>query len=90
MFAIENFDVTPDIEDIPVNPTLIPVKFYKAKLNNVDFSGTYLAGCDFSGAEIGNVEFENADMRNAKFPVKYRETLQMSDEQKQEICWVKD
>lgn len=84
------FDIAPDMKDIPFNPTLIPTSFRNATLKNVDFRGSFLAGCDFSGAKIGRINFAEADMKNAKFPMEYRDQLELSDEQKNSILWVKE
>ncbi len=84
------FDVASDMKDIPFNPTIIPVSFRNATLKNVDFRGTFLAGCDFSGAKIGRINFAEADMKDAKLPMEYRDELELSEEQKKDIHWVKD
>lgn len=83
-------DVLPYSEENILNLTLIPVSFHNAILQNVDFSGAFLAECDFHNARIGRVNFEGADMRNSRIDKKYKDILQLSEEQKNSICWLSE
>lgn len=89
-FEASRLDVAPDMDNNPLNPTLIPVSFREAKLQNIDFRGAFLTGCDFRGAEIGRVNFEGADLTGAKLPEKYREIPELTEEQRKSIDWIKE
>lgn len=83
-------DVAPDMVNNPLNPSLIPVSFRGAKLQNIDFRRAFLRGCDFREAEIGRVNFEGADLTGAKLPEKYREIPELTEEQRKSIDWIKE
>lgn len=81
-------DVVPYSEEVPVNLAMIPVSFRNATLKNVDFSGAFLAECDFREAEMERINFEGADLSRAKMDAKYRDLLELTEEQKDSINWV--
>ena len=83
-------DVLPYSEEMPLNPAMIPANFRNATLKNVDFSGAYLAECDFRNACIGRINFAGADLRGAKIDSKYKELWDLTEEQKNSICWLSE
>ena len=81
-------DVLPYEETIPLNPAFLPASFRNATIKNVDFSGSFLAECDFRNASIGRVNFEGADLSGAKLDAKYKDVMNLTEEQKNSISWV--
>jgi uncharacterized protein YjbI with pentapeptide repeats len=87
-FVQSRFDINPEMDDMPMNPTMLPTKFCDAELKNVDFRGCWLGGCDFRGATLEEILFDEADLTNTIIASKYRDVLKLSEAQKKVVCWV--
>ncbi len=71
-----------------ITPGIYPVSFRECVLDNVNFSYCDLRNCDFENADMRKAVFDSAKLKGARMNMKYRDKLNLSQEQKEEIVWI--
>ena len=74
--------------DGEVTPGIFPVSFRNATLDRVNFMFCDLRNCDFEGAVMKEIVFDGAKLSGARINSCYRDQLDFTKEQMQEIIWI--
>jgi uncharacterized protein YjbI with pentapeptide repeats len=70
-----------------VKPGFGAVNFRGANLEGANFQNANLYGAIFSGAHLFNVNFEGTILTNAVFSTEFGESINLTEEQRQQIVW---
>lgn len=74
--------------DGQVTPGIFPVSFRNSILHRVNFMCCDLRNCDFEGAKMSEIVLEDAKLQGARIESCYKEMLELTPEQEQEIIWI--
>ncbi len=80
------FVIDKSLFDIPIHK---PLNFKNTFLSLANFKNANLIYADFTGARLNETNFEGAKLDGAKIPEKYKDKLNLTEEQIAVIDWVK-